>query len=102
MIATAASGVHAAHKVTQTVPIVAIDLESDPVASGAAQSLNRPGGNVTGIFLDAPEHGGQFNLWRAGIKTGRNGKFQRAIASDRPAAPAVAPNDNAGLAEYDR
>ncbi len=37
------------------VPIVAFDLESDPVASGFAQSLGRPGKNVTGIFLDLPD-----------------------------------------------
>jgi putative ABC transport system substrate-binding protein len=34
---------------TQTVPIVAIF--SDPVASGFASSLSRPGGNITGISL---------------------------------------------------
>ena len=32
-----------------------MDLETDPIASGAAESLNRPGGNLTGIFFDAPE-----------------------------------------------
>jgi putative ABC transport system substrate-binding protein len=37
------------------MPIVALDLESDPVASGWAGSLSRPRGNVTGIFLDLPE-----------------------------------------------
>jgi hypothetical protein len=36
------------------IPIVAIDLETDPVASGVATSLGRPGGNVTGVFLDFP------------------------------------------------
>src|SRR6478736_8771066 len=50
----------AARQGSQTLPIVAIDLESDPVASGVAQSLNRPGGNVTGIFLDAPEIAGKW------------------------------------------
>jgi putative ABC transport system substrate-binding protein len=40
--------------------IVALDLESDPVASGFAQSLNRPGGNLTGIFFDAPEIAGKW------------------------------------------
>jgi putative ABC transport system substrate-binding protein len=50
----------AARQASQTVPIVALDLESDPVASGAAQSLNRPGGNVTGVFLDAPEIAGKW------------------------------------------
>jgi putative ABC transport system substrate-binding protein len=47
--------VHAAYTATKTVPIVAVDLESDPVASGWAASLGRPGGNVTGVFLDLPE-----------------------------------------------
>jgi putative tryptophan/tyrosine transport system substrate-binding protein len=34
-------------------PIVANDLESDPVASGYVASLAHPGGNLTGLFLDA-------------------------------------------------
>ena len=50
----------AARQASKTLPIAAIDLESDPIASGAAQSLNRPGGNVTGIFLDAPEIAGKW------------------------------------------
>jgi putative ABC transport system substrate-binding protein len=35
--------------------VIAIDLESDPVASGFIASLARPGGNVTGVFLDFPD-----------------------------------------------
>jgi putative tryptophan/tyrosine transport system substrate-binding protein len=35
--------------------VIAIDLESDPVASGFVRSLARPGGNVTGVFLDFPD-----------------------------------------------
>lgn len=50
--AAAPPAVRAAKKVTLSVPIVAMDLESDPIASGWATSLARPGGNVTGIFLD--------------------------------------------------
>jgi putative ABC transport system substrate-binding protein len=46
--------VRAARDVTKSIPIVAMDLESDPVASGWAASLAHPGGNVTGIFLDLP------------------------------------------------
>src|SRR6476619_1885115 len=46
---------HAAHLATRTIPIVALDLETDPVASGVAASLARPGGNITGVFLDFPE-----------------------------------------------
>jgi putative tryptophan/tyrosine transport system substrate-binding protein len=44
---------------TRTIPVVALDLETDPIASGLAASLARPGGNVTGIFLDAVELSGK-------------------------------------------
>jgi putative ABC transport system substrate-binding protein len=46
--------VRAARAATEAVPIVAMDLESDPVANGWAASLAHPGGNVTGVFLDLP------------------------------------------------
>jgi putative ABC transport system substrate-binding protein len=47
--------VAAAVRSTTTIPIVAVDLESDPLALGYAKTLARPGGNVTGVFLDLPE-----------------------------------------------
>ena len=40
---------------TTTIPIVAFDLETDPVATGMIASLARPGGNITGLFFDFPE-----------------------------------------------
>src|SRR6476619_8395663 len=46
---------HAAHLATRTIPIVGLDLETDPVASGVIASLARPGGNITGVFLDFPD-----------------------------------------------
>ena len=46
---------HVARSATRTIPIVALDLETDPVASGVAASLGRPGGNITGVFLDFPD-----------------------------------------------
>src|SRR5262245_54499834 len=49
----------AAMRATTTIPIVGIDLENDPVASGWVKSLARPGGNFTGLFLDLPELGGK-------------------------------------------
>ncbi|MDA9406485.1 ABC transporter substrate-binding protein [Bradyrhizobium sp. CCBAU 45384] len=55
IIAAAPQVVHAARSATRTIPIVAIDLESDPVASGMVATLARPGGNVTGVFLDFPD-----------------------------------------------
>lgn len=42
------------------MPVVALDLETDPVRSGLAASLSRPGGNVTGLFLDQPSLAGKW------------------------------------------
>ena len=60
ILAIASGSLAAARHASQSIPIVALDLEADPIAIGAAQSLNRPGGNVTGIFLDAPEIAGKW------------------------------------------
>ena len=46
----------AARKATQTIPIVTVS-GSDPVREGWAQSLARPGGNVTGLTVTFPEIG---------------------------------------------
>jgi putative ABC transport system substrate-binding protein len=59
IVAAAPYAIKAALAATSTIPIVGIDLESDPVASGWVRSLNRPGGNLTGLFLDLPELGGK-------------------------------------------
>lgn len=40
---------------TSTVPIVIVSYDHDPVASGFATSLGRPGGNVTGIASRIPD-----------------------------------------------
>ena len=46
----------AAREATGKIPIVvALDYETDPVASGWVASVARPGGNLTGLFLDQPE-----------------------------------------------
>ena len=51
--------IQAAMTATSRIPIVGVDLESDPVARGWAASLARPGKNLTGLFLDLPELGGK-------------------------------------------
>jgi putative ABC transport system substrate-binding protein len=48
------AGIRAAGNVTSTIPIVALDLESDPVQAGFARGFAHPGGNITGCFLDQP------------------------------------------------
>lgn len=60
ILAIAPPGVIAAAKATTAIPIVANDMESDPIAQKFAASLNRPGGNITGLFLDFPEIGGKW------------------------------------------
>jgi putative tryptophan/tyrosine transport system substrate-binding protein len=55
LVAVAPSGIAAARDASRTTPIVGVDLETDPVAAGWVASLSRPGGNVTGVFLDMPE-----------------------------------------------
>jgi ABC-type uncharacterized transport system substrate-binding protein len=55
IIANGPPVLHIARAATRTIPIVALDLETDPVASGVAASLGRPGSNVTGVFLDFPD-----------------------------------------------
>ena len=52
----------AARNATTGIPIVALDLESDPLAKGYVRSLARPGGNLTGMFLDIPELSGKQGL----------------------------------------
>jgi len=49
----------AAKSATKTIPIVGIDLEIDPVEAGLVESIARPGGNVTGLFLDLSELSGK-------------------------------------------
>jgi putative ABC transport system substrate-binding protein len=58
IFAAAPAAVAAVSKATTSIPVVGIDLESDPVANGYVKSLARPGGNVTGMFLDIPELSG--------------------------------------------
>ena len=48
-----------ARNATTSIPIVGTDFENDPVVKGYVRTLARPGGNVTGMFLDIPELSGK-------------------------------------------
>ncbi|HSE05121.1 MAG TPA: ABC transporter substrate-binding protein [Methylomirabilota bacterium] len=60
IVAIGPAAVRAAAAATKSIPIVAVDLESDPVAEGFVGSLGRPGGNLTGLFLDFPALSGKW------------------------------------------
>ncbi len=55
IIVVGPEALRAAGAASTTIPIVAIDLESDPIDSGFISSYARPGGNITGVFLDFPD-----------------------------------------------
>jgi putative tryptophan/tyrosine transport system substrate-binding protein len=44
---------------TRTIPIVFVNV-ANPIASGFAASLARPGGNITGFTVETPEQGGKW------------------------------------------
>src|SRR5262249_44908351 len=47
------SGILAARKVTQTIPLIWFGSVDDPVALGVVESFARPGGNLTGFVLSS-------------------------------------------------
>jgi len=50
----------AVNSLTSNIPVVTVDYEADPVAARYIASFARPGGNVTGVFLDQPELSGKW------------------------------------------
>jgi putative tryptophan/tyrosine transport system substrate-binding protein len=59
LFAPSPQAIRAARQATSTVPIVGVDLETNPVEAGWVKNLARPGGNITGLFLDIPELSGK-------------------------------------------
>ena len=60
LLAIGSPSLNAAKSVAGGLPIVAIDLESDPVASKLVASLAKPGGTITGLFLDFADMTGKW------------------------------------------
>ena len=58
LILTAGTMTRQTMKETSEIPIV-FALASEPVGTGMVASLSRPGGNVTGLSLEAPELAGK-------------------------------------------
>lgn len=48
IVATCTPEAHSSRKFTQTIPVV-LAATGDPIAAGFAQTLARPGGNITGV-----------------------------------------------------
>ena len=84
ILAIGSASLHAAFETTRSVPIVALDLETDPVKAGMVGSLNRPGGNITGVFFDAPQIAGKWlQLLRGCLETfGEGGWPGRGVIPD--------------------
>jgi putative ABC transport system substrate-binding protein len=59
-VAAGPPAVRAARAASTTIPVVAIDLETNPVEAGLVSSLARPGGNLTGVFFDFPDFGAKW------------------------------------------
>ena len=53
--ALSSTAVRAVRAETNSIAIVALDLESNPIDEGFIASSARPGGNITGVFLDFPD-----------------------------------------------
>jgi putative ABC transport system substrate-binding protein len=55
LLAISPASTAAARAVAGTTPMVVIDTQVDPVASGLVASLAKPGGSITGLFFDFGE-----------------------------------------------
>jgi len=58
LVAFGPTSTHAAKEATKTIPIVMAQV-NDPIGAGFVASLARPGGNITGLSIMAPELSGK-------------------------------------------
>jgi putative ABC transport system substrate-binding protein len=84
LLAIGPAALRAAREATSVIPIVAVDLESDPVQAGFAGSLAQPGGNITGLFLDQASLAGK---WLELIREAVPGTRRIAVLVDTATGP---------------
>ena len=83
IVAVGGAATRDAQQATRTIPIVMVAV-NDPLGSGLVPSLARPGGNVTGTSLMAPDLvGKQFEVLKETVP-----KFSRVALLRNPANPA--------------
>ena len=99
LLVTVGQAAFTARDATKTIPTVAINLEAEPVADGLVQSLARPGGNITGMFLNAPELGVKLLQLLKEImpELARVGVLSQPVVSDRQLAAVMAASGGLGL-----
>jgi putative ABC transport system substrate-binding protein len=86
IVAVGGAAALAAKQATRTIPIVMVAV-NDPLGSGLVPSLARPGGNVTGTSLMAPDLvGKQFEVLKEMVP-----KVSRVALLKNPGNPASAP-----------
>jgi len=84
LLVSGPAAIRAAKGATSAIPIVAFDLESDPVQAGFVRSLAQPGGNITGCFLDQP---GLTGKWLELIGEAVPGARRIAVLADMTTGP---------------
>jgi putative ABC transport system substrate-binding protein len=84
IVVSGPAGIRAVRDATSTIPIVALDLESDPIKAGFAKSLAQPGGNLTGCWLDQP---GLTGKWLELIEEAAPGTRRVAVLRDPTTGP---------------
>jgi len=85
ILAEGTAAIQAAKNATQSTPIV-MAASNDPVASGLIATLNRPGGNVTGLSLQSSELAGK----RVQLLTEIVPKLARLVVLSNPTNPSHA------------
>ena len=86
IVTTGTPGTRAAMQATKTIPIV-MTSSADAVLTGLVASLRRPGGNVTGLTIFAPElEGKRMELLKEAVP-----KLSRVAVLWNSANPAVTP-----------